>query len=790
MRRVVPPHQSPPRRLGSSGPRRAAHLPVPLTDILGRQRDLEASRRQLLDPHIRLLTFTGAPGTGKTRLALALADEIRGEFPDGVWFVSLAPLQQPELVLPTISSALGIRQVGGRSAVQTLAQALRERWLLLILDNFEHLLPAASAIAELLEAGRELTVLATSRAPLHIRGEHRFPVAPLEVPRLAPLPVLDDLARVSSVQLFVERTTAVRPDFELTTGNAQPVAELCVRLGGLPLAIELAAARSALLEPRDLLARLDQWMPMLTDAPRDMPARHRTLRTALAWSYDLLSPEQQRLFRRLGAFAGGASIEAIEIVGNGREELPVDVFDGVAHLLDHGLVRKDPVADDGLRVSLLEPIREFALERLEAAGELEAVQQGHAEYFVEVAETAAPPRTDGPDGPRLLRLLERDHDNFRTALRWLLDHGDGERSVRLAGALWSFWEVRGHWTEGLMWIERALAAGEQISPADRARALTGAAALHRTQGAPDAAAALARESVAIRRELGDWAGLAESLVMLADMLCFSDPTTAGQLGAEALAIRRARGDEIGAVWALAVLGNVAIAQSEFASARAYFEEGRALRGDRRDNVVDAHLLRGLGAVYGGAGEYAAARRLLDEALELHTTVWGSTEGMIWTLLNLGDLDMRLGDPVAGRARLEECRKRSADASETMAFSIASLLLKSSLPEGLPQNLRGELLGAAWRRALGREMPPVSEMLADPFERAARAPRDVSDALTPRELEVLGLLAQHHSNREIADQLVLSIRTVERHLANIYDKLGVSGRRTAVAYAREHGIGAN
>ena len=477
------------------------HGPAPLTPLIGREQELAAIGATLRDRQVRLLTLTGAPGTGKTRLTLALAEALGQEFPGGVWVVPLAPLQRPEFVLPTIAHVLGARQVGRRPIVEALSQTLRNRGpLLLVLDNFEHLLPASPVVVELLASCPELTVLVTSRAPLHVSGEYQFPVAPLELPGLAPLPSLEALEDVASVRLFVQRARAVRPDFSLSPANAQAVAELCVRLDGLPLAIELTAAASAVLEPPELLTRLQRRLALFGEGPRDVPARQRTLRGANAWSYDLLAPEEQRLFRRLGVFAGGCTLEAAAAVVRAPDEPPMDALEGIARLLDRSLVRKEPQPHSRLRVTMLETIREYALEQQGASGDLASTDERHAAYFAALAEQAASPRLDAPDGPALLVELDREHDNLRAALRWLLDHGRAEHSIRLAGALWSFWEARGHLSEGLAWLQAALAQGPTASPAARARALIGAAALHRTRSEYPAAVAAARESAAIRAE--------------------------------------------------------------------------------------------------------------------------------------------------------------------------------------------------------------------------------------------------------------------------------------------------
>jgi predicted ATPase/DNA-binding CsgD family transcriptional regulator len=673
--------------------------------------------------------------------------------------------------------------------VETLARTLRDLRVLLVLDNFEHLLPAAPTLVELLAGSPDVTLLVTSRAPLHVSGERRLDVTPLALPRLEPLPGLEELAQVPSVRLLIERATAAAPGFRLSPANAQAVAELCVRLDGLPLAIELAAARYRLLEPAELLARLND-LALLNDGPRDAPPRQRALRAAIAWSYELLAPDEQRLFRYAGVFAGGCTLDAAEAVTLGSEPA-FDVLQAIGGLLDHSLLRKETDLGGSLRVGMLETIRAFALEQLAAEGERHAAQERHATFYLDLAEQAAAPRLDGPDGPALVSRLELEHDNMRTALRWLLDNSDIDRAVQMAGALWSFWEVHGHVGEGLTWLDAALGSARTASPPARARALIGAAALRRERGDYFTAVASARESADIRRSLGDQAGLAESLLILANVVALAgNPAEATTLSAESLEIRRQRQDTVGTAWALEVLGLLLMFQGDFAAARQHFEQALAIREGKRDNIVDALLLRGLGVLGGSVGEATSARSLLEEALDVFRAR-GDVGGMGASLLGLGDLALRQGDRTAGRQYLEEALARLAEGGQLVWYAVASLLLEQPVPPHLLDEIGPVAIAGYWRAALGRDMPPSLDLggrnqdVHLPLP-AADARPPVAEALTPREREVLALVAHHYSNREVADELVLSIRTVERHVANIYAKLNVSSRRQATAYARQHG----
>jgi predicted ATPase/DNA-binding CsgD family transcriptional regulator len=747
-----------------------------------------------------LLTLTGAPGTGKTRLALALAGDetVSTEFSDGKSFISLAPLHRAEDVLPTVARAFGVRVLGRRSVVEVLESALRSRRVLLVLDNCEHLLAAAPLIVDLLRACKALTVLATSRAPLHVTGEHLFRVPPLELPQISPLPALDVLKQVPSVQLFVQRASGVQPEFRLTADNAPAVAELCVRLDGLPLVIELAAARSALLEPAELLTRLDRRLPLLSHGPRDLPVRQRALRRAIGWSYDLLSAEDQRLFRRLGVFAGGCSLEAARAVVSDADEPPLDLLDGFARLLDANLVRKEAASPGrGLRVGMLETMREFALEQLSTSAELEAAQRRHAEYFVAEAERVANPRLDGPDGPALATAAERDHDNLRAALGWLLGCGDVERSVRLAGALWSFWEYRGHWNEGLAWIDAALAQVQAASTGARARALLGAASLH--SGLSDYAAAvpLARESAAIRGALGDRAGQAEALMMLGGMLAVSgDGAEATSLASESLALREALGDTVGMAWSLSLVGSIALFRADFQTARAHYEAVIDLRRDKPRNVLDGLVLRALGAISRGAGDLKTARSLLEQALAMLRQHGEQGRGTAWTLLSLGELLVRQGEAAAGREMLEESLTMHSRHGETLGMAICTLVLGRSLPGGLLTDVDGPPLAAYWHSAFGQRMPaPVAQLVAptmDPDDKPGSplriAGRREDAPLSRREQEVTRLIARGYRDRQVAEALHISERTAETYVARILNKLGLSSRTQLAVWATQHQLG--
>ena len=414
------------------------------------------------------------------------AADLLDDFPDGTFFVPLATLTEAELFLPAVAETLGVKETGEQPLDESLKDYLSERRLLLVLDNFEQVLGAAPAVTELLAAAPGLKVLATSRAPLGLYGEHEFPVPPLTLPDLKRPPPLERLTQYEAVGLFVERARAVKPDFSITNESAPAVAEICVRLDGLPLAIELAAARIKMLPPKAMLQRLGSRLKLLTGGARDLPERQRTLRATIEWSYALLDEGEQLLFARLAVFSGGRTLEAIEAICDAEGDLPVDAFEGVSSLLDKSLLRQEEGPNGEPRFVMLETIHEYAREKLEESAEAEEIKRAHAEYFLTLAEEAYP-ELKGANQLEWLESLEAEHDNMRAALSWALERKEVEVALRLGGALWWFWSVRGYHSEGRRWLEEALAIDGRVSPESRAMALAGVGELASDQGDLDRA---------------------------------------------------------------------------------------------------------------------------------------------------------------------------------------------------------------------------------------------------------------------------------------------------------------
>ncbi|HLX57787.1 MAG TPA: tetratricopeptide repeat protein, partial [Ktedonobacteraceae bacterium] len=577
---VIPdvPADFPPLKTLDTSPN---NLPMQHTPFLGREQELAAVGQLLLREDVRLVTLTGPGGTGKTRLGVQVAAELSDLFTDGVYFVSLASISDPALVVPTIAETLGMREVGGRPLRDRLAEELQRKQMVLLLDNFEQVVSAAVQVVDLLSPCPRLKVLVTSREALHVRVEREFTVPPFSLPDLNHFPDLAALSHNAAVALFISRAQAVKPEFQVTSANSRALVEICARLDGLPLAIELAAARMKLFSPQALLARLSQRLAVLTSGARDAPVRQQTLRNTIAWSYNLLDPAEQQLFRILSVFVGGCILQAVEAVcsaldvGNAARQ----VIDSVASLIDKSLLQQTEQEGEESRLGMLETIREYGLESLAASGEMEATRQAHAVYYVALAEKAEP-ELGGPQQAVWLERLEQELDNLRAALRWSLERGaaghSSEIALRLAGALRRFWEVRGHWSEGWSFLERALALSKGGTVPVQLKALKAAAHVAYARGDNDRAEVLAAECLARCRELGDATGVALSLRMLGGVARRRYNFEAAiPLTEESLALFREVGDKEGIAWALNNLAGLLSMRSEYARAVELAEESLA-----------------------------------------------------------------------------------------------------------------------------------------------------------------------------------------------------------------------
>jgi predicted ATPase/class 3 adenylate cyclase len=627
------------------------NLPIQLTSFVGRSREIGEVKQLLAEA--RLLTLTGPGGTGKTRLALQAAGEMTEDFRAGLFFVALAPISDPRLVASTIAQSIGIPEVTGRSIVASLKAYLQSKPVLLVLDNFEQVIAAAPLVAELLAACRQVKFLVTSREGLHISGERVYPVPPLALPALTELPSPESLSQYAAVELFVQRAQAVKPDFRISDDMAPAVVEICSRLDGLPLAIELAAARIKLLPPPALLARLEHRLDFLTGGARDLPTRQRTLRDAIAWSYDLLDESEQELFRRLSVFVGGCSVEAVEAVALVSPNR-VSSVDQLGSLLDKSLLRQVEGAHGEPRFVLLEVLREFGLEALERSREHDTIRDRHARFFLALAEQAEA-SLESAGQLRWIDRMEQEHDNLRAALEWTMaTPGTEDLCLRLAGTLGLFWEARGYFSEGRERLSALLLTPiARGRTAAHAKLLARAAELAYRQSDYEATISFAAKSLSIYREVADQQGIASALIKLGNAATEGgDYQAASELLAEALAIWRARGDKHGIARALISLGWAALRPGDYQLAKARLEEALAISRALGDTRSIGFELSGLGEVALRQGDYQHATRLLEESLALRTQL-GNKWGVGVSLGTLGWVAVRSGDWTRALARLGE-----------------------------------------------------------------------------------------------------------------------------------------
>jgi len=669
------------------------HLPVPPTPLIGREQQVAEVIAMMRPPRARIVTLTGPGGTGKTRVGLQVAQELSGGYEHGACLVDLAPISDVDLVASTVATTLGVAEVAGEPLMATLESTLKERRMLLLVDNFEQVSAAAHQVGRLVAAAPGLSVLVTSRVPLQINGEHEYPIPPLTLPDTRRLPQLENLSRNASVRLFVERAQAINPGFALTDDNARAVAEICVRLDGLPLAIELAAARTRLMTPPAIAARLHNRLDLLTGGRRDADARQRTLRATIEWSYNLLDEAEQRLFRRLGVFVGGRTLRAIEAVCDADGRLGIDVVDGVETLLYSSLLRHEETSVLEPRFTMLETIHEFATDKLASLGELEELRLAHARYFLDIAEAAGIDAAGNRIDAGGLEEIDVEHANIRRALEFALAGAERDEAepaaiaLRLASAMARFWYLRSHWSESADWFSAVLEKAGTTPASAWSGVLHGAGQL------------------AVER--GDYA--------------------AGRAFFErCVAASRLAGDEAGAAFALGKVGDAAYALGDFTAAHNYLQEGLFQTRRLGDPFNTARLMGCLGELLRAQGEFAEARRLNDDAVALLVEAGQGSSSRIGVIVcNLGNALLREGDVDRAATVLADALSIAERLGSTIDIAIAVLGLGGVAAAHAEPLRAARLLGAseALIEELGASLWPADRLDLEHHLAVTRAQTD-------------------------------------------------------------------
>jgi predicted ATPase/class 3 adenylate cyclase len=706
------------------------NLPLQPTPLVGREKEISEVCQRLLRPEVRLLTLTGAGGTGKTRLGLQAAAELTQDFDDGVFFVSLAAIRDPQLLVPAMAGTLGVKEAGGQPLLENLEYYLHEMSMLLVLDNFEQILEAAPMVTELLSAAPNLKVLATSRIRLRLYGEHEYSVPPLALPDPERSPSVERLTQYEAVRLFVERAQAAKADFCLTNENVPAVAEICYRLDGLPLAIELAAARIKVLSPHKMLERLGNRLKLLTGGARDLPERQRTLRSTIEWSYGLLEEGEKVLFARLSVFAGGRTLEAIEAICDAGGDLAVDVLDGLASLVDKSLLKQEEGVGGEPRFVMLETIHEFAREKLQGSGEAEEVRRLHAEHFLALAEEAEP-AVEGAQQPAWVERLEEEHDNMRRALSWSLGQGqDAELTLRIGAALGEFWNLRGYYGEGRRWLEEALANSSPAPTAARARALQRVSWLAFMQGDLDRAEeaseeGLGLEGVELFRTGGGDSTAAELQIVLGLVVgARGELERETELLEECLKLSQEAGSLRGMALSLFCLGAAWRARGDLERATQLLEEALTMFRETGDQGLIASVLTHLGFTFLFQGDLERATATSEEAAAMFREQ-KHLSYLSEALDSLGWVALLRGDSERARVLYAE--------SLGLKREVGDKLVTPGPLEGLASvaGARGEaeraarLFGASevLREVMGTPPEPGDSALQEPYLSAARSQLD-------------------------------------------------------------------
>lgn len=797
------------------GPRYSL-LPQPPTSLFGRDHEV-ATVRQLLLSEVRLVTLTGPPGVGKTRLALEVAAGLADWYRDGVAFVDLSPIRNPQLVGKAIASSLGLWEVSSRPVDEQLRDQLKDKESLLLLDNFEQVAEAAPQVAGLLGACPHLKVFVTSRMPLHIAWEREWLVAPLPVPAAGERVNATGLKESPAVALFASRAHAVRADFALTDENAAVVAEICARLDGLPLAIELAATRIKMLTPHAVLERLTRRLSLLRGLGRDLPPRHQTLRAAIGWSYALLDQIEQALFRRLAVFAGGCTVESAEQVAG---DPSMDVLEGLASLVDKSLLQREALPDGSVRFRLLETIREFALEQLSLSGELDRSRERHAAYFLQLAEQAEERLTKSGDAA-WLDLIGVEYDNLRTAFEWMIANPGQDLALRMAQSLWPYWSGRGYYSEGREWLERALSLCPQAAPLMRIKVFLAAGAMASSQDDYDHAVGFLERGLDLARTHGEPAWVVFALAALGhDAWHQGNSARADRLCNESLTSARTIGEPWAIAFALSQSAAVAWHEEDYDRAGMFAEEALKLSGEVVPRMASPSPSAILAIAAQQRNDVRRAEALFSENL--------TSARRLRDRFNMAISLVRLGDISRIRRNLGQAWASYCEAL-TLLYEIDDRWFRAACMKGMAAvafarrqpAVAARLLGAAAAAEEGIGMPAQS---ADPVDAATRAALgdepylitwteghamsldqavhyalDVGTvlmngqakrrgrALSVREREVAALLARGLSNQQIGEALFITGKTAAHHVQHILDKLGFRSRAQVAAWAVRQGL---